>query len=238
MEVEENSGKVKMFDRRPISYEDKVIHEDSTWRAKLTNYIESKYKPGRNFKRMISNLVNFSNIKDGILLDIGCGSGWFRRYTKDVNYIGLDIMIRQDVEIDFPMVVGIGENLPFKDESVDHVLVLATLDHVINPAKVLKESYRILKRNGKIYILSSVTIANSARKLFVYAFLLFQKVIFFDYESIIRNFKKIVFKREDAYHTFEFTAGLIKEMMLKEGFSRVFLRNFLNMCFLKGEKYK
>ena len=199
-------------------------------------YVKAKYKPNKNFKKLIFNFVNFSKIKNGTLLDIGCSSGWFRSYAKDVNYIGLDIIVRKDIKIDFPMAVGIGERLPFKDESLDHVLIIATLDHVISPEKVVKESYRILKKGGRICILNTVRIPNSARKLSVYAFLLFQKIIFFDFESIIMNSKEILLKKEDPYHTFEFTASYMKEMMLKEGFSEVLLRNFLNTCFFKGRK--
>lgn len=211
---------------------------NNAWDEKLNNYIWAKHKSPANALRMVLNFLNFCKIESGTLLEIGCGSGWFRRYIKGVTYTGLEVLIRKDINIDFPMVVGIGEKLPFKNESVDHVLIYATLDHVSNPLQVLKESFRVLKKDGNIFILSTVKISNSLRKIFVYSFLLFQKILFFDYESIIRNFKQTVLKEEDKFHTFEFTAEDIKAMLSETGYSGLLLKNFLNTCFFKANKPK
>lgn|SRR3989338_357448 len=209
---------------------------NNAWNKKLHAYVESVYTENKNFAGMIRNFMDFCRIKDGRLLEIGCGSGWFRRYARDIEYVGLEVLVRKDVDLNFPFVVGFGETLPFKDESFDHILILATLDHVFDPAKVINESFKVLKKGGGIYILNSVELPGGIRKIFVYAFLLAQKVIFFDYRSIKRNFKKIVLKKDDEYHTFEFTASGFEEMLSKAGFSGISRRYFLNICFIKGRK--
>jgi SAM-dependent methyltransferase len=45
-----------------------------------------------------------------------------------------------------------GENLPFKNESVDSVLCSAVLEHVREPYLIIEEMYRILKKGGAVYI--------------------------------------------------------------------------------------
>ena len=48
--------------------------------------------------------------------------------------------------------LGFGEHLPFKNTVFDYVVIVITLCFVQNPEKVLKESGRVLKKNGKIII--------------------------------------------------------------------------------------
>jgi len=59
----------------------------------------------------------------------------------------------QDVmDIPYLFVMGIGEILYYKDGSFDNVLIAQTLDHVLDPKRVLDESHRCLKPNGRIII--------------------------------------------------------------------------------------
>ena len=48
-----------MFDKKPINYADKVMQGEDTWKTKLVNYVKAKYKPNKNFKKLIFNFVNF-----------------------------------------------------------------------------------------------------------------------------------------------------------------------------------
>jgi len=45
-----------------------------------------------------------------------------------------------------------GENLPFKDNSIDFAVCNAVLEHVKEPGKIVKEIYRVLKPGGRTYI--------------------------------------------------------------------------------------
>ena len=209
---------------------------DKRWNVKLDSYRRSKYRASRNEERTLSNFIKFCDIRKGIFLEIGCGSGWFRKRIPDNKYIGLEVLLRKDVALDFPIILGLGECLPLRDKSVDCVLILATLDHVSDPQTVISEAFRVLKETGEIYILNTVTITDIFRKIGVYSFLLFQKIISFDYESIMRNFQKAILQKEDKYHTFDLTACEIRKMLLTSGYSEIKLKNFLNVCFFKGRK--
>lgn len=46
---------------------------------------------------------------------------------------------------------GVGENIPFSDNTFDFVISLAVLEHVQNVAAVVEETYRVLKPGGWAY---------------------------------------------------------------------------------------
>lgn len=213
-----------------------IVKIDENWYTKLNTYRRHRHKRIKGAVRMVLKFLKFCKLKDGILLDVGCGSGWFRRYIPRINYIGLEVLVRRDISIDFPMVVGLGERLPFKEGSFDNVLIYATLDHVFDPIQVLKESFRVLKKGGNVYILNAIKMQNGLRKVFVHGLLFFQKIIFFDYESIIRNIRKVVLSRPDEYHTFEFSANDINDMLTKAGYLDISSRNYFNTSFFKAKK--
>jgi len=48
--------------------------------------------------------------------------------------------------------LGCGEKLPFKREAFDYIAIIITLCFLRDPEKVLKESRRVLRKNGKIII--------------------------------------------------------------------------------------
>jgi len=103
----------------------------------------------------------------GLTLEIGCGNGIVRHFlNKDVEYWGIDPdrnwilhpyhSFTEDIfpclKEPFPFIQGVGEYLPFKDNSFDNIIITATLDHVNSPSQVFEESYRILKDGGQILL--------------------------------------------------------------------------------------
>ena len=48
--------------------------------------------------------------------------------------------------------LGSGEDLIFKDESISTIICVNVLDHTKNPNKLLKEANRVLKPNGTLYL--------------------------------------------------------------------------------------
>ncbi len=74
---------------------------------------------------------------------INVGSGNHRLANHIIN---IDISKRENVDV-----VADAHNLPFKDLSVDYILLLAILEHVEESERVIEESYRVLKDNGIIY---------------------------------------------------------------------------------------
>lgn len=80
--------------------------------------------------------------KDGLLLDCGAGKRPIY-YENVVNY--------EIVNYDTTDVLGVAEELPFKDNSFDAVLSIAVLEHVRDPFKAASEIVRVLKRGGKLF---------------------------------------------------------------------------------------
>jgi len=48
--------------------------------------------------------------------------------------------------------LGFGERLPFKNSTFEYALIIVTLCFTKNPRQVLKETHRVLKKNGKVVI--------------------------------------------------------------------------------------
>lgn len=79
--------------------------------------------------------------KDGLVLD--CGSG--RRDAYFGNVVNFEI-----ADYDTTDVLGVGEELPFKDCSFDAVISIAVLEHVRNPFRCSDEIVRVLKPGGRL----------------------------------------------------------------------------------------
>ena len=80
--------------------------------------------------------------KDGLVLD--CGAG--RRDVYFDNVVNFEI-----VPYDSTDVVGVGEELPFKDNTFDAILSIAVLEHVKYPPRCAAEIMRVLKPGGELY---------------------------------------------------------------------------------------
>lgn len=99
---------------------------------------------------------------EGKILDIGSGTGVLLNHIgiKPDNYVGLDISEKM-LEISsskFPnhkFVKGTMSNMPFDDESFDCVISLfGSFSYSLNHLKTLQEIKRVLKPNGKFFIMA------------------------------------------------------------------------------------
>ncbi|MDD1744413.1 MAG: class I SAM-dependent methyltransferase [Candidatus Methanoperedens sp.] len=92
-------------------------------------------------------------IPEGLGLEIGVGSG---RFAQPLGAeIGIDLsrnMLKLAKERGIQVIQGVGENLPFKDNTFDFVLIVVTLCFVENPVNVLSEAHRVLKRGGRLIV--------------------------------------------------------------------------------------
>ena len=97
------------------------------------------------------------------VLEIGCGTGWFlvsasRQYPT---VVGTDIALRwltvakkrfEEAGVKIPLICCCAEYLPFPGELFDLVVVNATLEHTRQQEKVILESHRVLRPNGRFFI--------------------------------------------------------------------------------------
>jgi SAM-dependent methyltransferase len=86
------------------------------------------------------NLIN--GCAAGLVLD--CGAGFRNTYYENV--VNYEIA-------DYPStdILGVGEKLPFQDNSFEGVISVAVLEHVRNPFKCAEEISRVLKPGGRLY---------------------------------------------------------------------------------------
>ncbi|MGE3747013.1 MAG: class I SAM-dependent methyltransferase [Sphingomonadaceae bacterium] len=104
-------------------------------------------------------------LAQGSVLEVGCGAGANFRFYDDGRVSSVDAIdpspellqrardAAPDNAIDFRLGPGVGEALPFADESFDSVVLTFTLCSVGNPSDVLREARRVLKPTGKLLFL-------------------------------------------------------------------------------------
>lgn len=98
----------------------------------------------------------FLELSDGVLLDVGCGTGRLRNHLPPAcRYIGVDPLPLPGVE-GFPFCRAVAERLPFRDNAFDHVAAVATLDHVNDLDHALREIARVLRPGGRFHVLQSL----------------------------------------------------------------------------------
>lgn len=92
---------------------------------------------GKNPSKAIKNLSD-----DKIILNLGSGV----KKIKD-SVINVDFYPFENVDI-----IADISDLPFADNSIDAVINEYVLEHVLDPAAVVKEIHRILKPGGQLYL--------------------------------------------------------------------------------------
>lgn len=86
------------------------------------------------------------------VLDAGCGTGWFGRYTPDdsVEVFGIDSDPTKLGEAKTHETITEGDvrNLPFADRFFDGVVALHVIESVLESLRVMKEFNRVLRMGG------------------------------------------------------------------------------------------
>jgi ubiquinone/menaquinone biosynthesis C-methylase UbiE len=129
------------------SWYDKMISDNDSYQNKV----------------ILPKLINALNIqKDDIILDLGCGVGYFCQKYFEIGckkVVGVDLgvesikLAKQKTNSAIEYFVNTAESLPFlKDESVDKITIILALQNIHKADKCLKECSRVLKSNGKLFV--------------------------------------------------------------------------------------
>ncbi len=108
---------------------------------------------------IMSALVESRQFLTGTLLDIGCGKMPYKEILlkpkgQTDKYLGLDLQTpaTESYSSSKPDLFWNGDKIPLPDSSVDSAMLTEVLEHCFDPASVLKETHRVLKDNGYVFI--------------------------------------------------------------------------------------
>ncbi|MFW5866747.1 MAG: methyltransferase domain-containing protein [Armatimonadota bacterium] len=119
-------------------------------------------------REMHERFLEFCDLQAGPAdaLDVGCGTGHVvDLLPEEVRYIGIDPLPGGHspggaIPAEMPkpvrtvsLVQGVGEHLPFSDDSFDLVLMMGTLDHTRSAEEALDEAARVLHPEGMLCVL-------------------------------------------------------------------------------------
>jgi ubiquinone/menaquinone biosynthesis C-methylase UbiE len=126
------------------------------------------YDSLRSYQSVVISLLN---LKENVcILDIGCGTGWALGQAANLidnkgTFYGVDLaekMIGKAKENfkgreNFHFLKANAEEIPLEDNQFDIIICTNSFHHYLHPDKALKEMYRLLKHQGKIYILDPIS---------------------------------------------------------------------------------
>lgn len=125
----------------------------SFYELNAINFSKTRVFPWPSTKDFIDEIPTNSEV-----LDIGCGNGRNMFYRKDIKVTGLELSksLCELVKNKGGRIInGNMVSLPFKDNSFDYILCIAAYHHLenkIDRKNSIKEIYRVLKPNGKVFI--------------------------------------------------------------------------------------
>jgi glycosyltransferase involved in cell wall biosynthesis/SAM-dependent methyltransferase len=108
----------------------------------------------------VRTFQRFMGLAAKSVLDVGSGSSALPGYADGSEYyadgrgwlhfVGLDPLPPRGEPV-FPIVVGIGERLPFRDGAFDSAILATSLDHALDVEVTLAEVRRVLRPDGEAY---------------------------------------------------------------------------------------
>lgn len=129
--------------RNILFYDSKFGRENITKEVPSIDFIESKF--------------GVKLPSSSVILDVGCGIASCLLSLKCNERIGLDIshinlIIARAQNSKLMLVQADAEQVPFREQVFDAVLIVDLLHHVPKPSAVIKEVSRILRKDGQLFI--------------------------------------------------------------------------------------
>ena len=113
----------------------------------------NSYDLKRRLDIVFSDLMA-QNINGKLLLDMGCGTGWFSKRAAEAGakVVSFDIsrklVSKAQQKVPSMPIVGNALCLPFSGASFDIVVSSEVIEHTVSPASAVLELARVLKTNG------------------------------------------------------------------------------------------
>lgn len=166
----------------------------------------SKTRSGKTWGK-ITEFIN-SLDKNSLVADIGCGNGKNMMIRNDCCFIGCDkttAFVNICKKKNLNVILGDNLLLPFRDNMFDAVISVAVIHHFSTHERreqAVKELYRILKPNGKLYIQVWSNIQNG---------------VMYDVQDTIIPWKLREGNREEIYNRYYhlFIKGELEELVKK-----------------------
>jgi len=140
---------------------DMPVNEKQTSGSALYQRVQyQKGGIGRRYWDYKDNIVlGEINEQDNTILDIGCGEGIMLekliRHYPHKKIIGLDIMpenIQICTNLGLPIQLGDIYHLDIPNNSIDVVILMEVIEHLLDPSRAVKEIIDALKPGGKLII--------------------------------------------------------------------------------------
>ena len=139
------------------------LHENvpANWyETSIKNNLFQRYWHTRRFDEVSKLIEPVESV-----LDIGCADGTFTKVvlekTKAKRLVGIDVLEKSIAYVKkrfaknkkMSFSVADAHDLPFKSSEFEAVFCLEALEHVVDPARVLYEIFRVLKIGGYVIVL-------------------------------------------------------------------------------------
>ena len=111
-----------------------------------------------------------AELKPGSILEIGAGTGNFKRWLQPRRCWTLDILLGKYVDIQADAL-----QLPFRASSLDNIVMIDALHHFSRPFAFLDRAAKVLRNGGRVLLVEPFV---SAWGWFVYKFLHHERVDF------------------------------------------------------------
>lgn len=150
---------LKKFINDIIVNEKKDFDAINYYKRRLSNPL-TRYRLNKRVDEVINTIKNYYENKKISVLDIGAADGFMLKKLCDNLKVEKASGIEPEKELisknvyGLDIVEGRGENIPFKDNEFDLVLMCSVVEHVDDFDKTIKEAKRVLKSGGQLMITS------------------------------------------------------------------------------------